>query len=53
MKKIFTQQPTSMTATPAHNHCANNPEKQTVAFLRQFARVYQPTTANLPGVILN
>lgn len=51
MKKISTQQP--MTSTPVKNHCTLKPGKQTVAFLKQFARAYYPTTANLPGIVLN
>ena len=53
MKKVFTQQQTSMTTTSVTNHCTRHPRKQTVAFIKQFARAYCPVANAIPGVILN
>jgi hypothetical protein len=53
MKKFSTplQNQMSTSATLA-TQTVCGPKKQTIAFLRQFARVYQPIHS-MPGIVLN
>lgn len=50
MKKISTQQTTSVTMTIPQTKPAG-PKMSTVAFLKQFARVYTP--APIGGIVIN
>lgn len=50
MKKISTQQTTSVTMTIPQTKPAG-PKKSTIAFLKQFARVYTP--APIGGIVIN
>jgi hypothetical protein len=52
MKKISTplSQPTAASNFSVHE--VRTPKKQTLAFIRQFARVYHPINS-LPGIVLN
>jgi hypothetical protein len=51
MKKFSTPLP-QVSAIPISVHNVRAPKKQTIAFLRQLARVYQPIKS-LPGIVLN
>jgi hypothetical protein len=52
MKKFSTHLQPSEAASSFTVQGLSAPKKQTLAFLRQFARVYHPIAA-MPGIILN
>lgn len=52
MKKFSTQTDNQMSTTSIATSTVRGPKKQTIAFLRQFARVYHPINA-MQGVVLN
>ncbi|MGM9862205.1 MAG: hypothetical protein ACI30W_06380 [Muribaculaceae bacterium] len=56
MKKCSTPNLQQVAAPQQSREQCNAPRRETVAFLRQFARVYAPVIiqgATLPGIILN
>jgi hypothetical protein len=52
MKKFSTPLHNQMSSQTLATQTVCGPKKQTIAFLRQFARVYQPINA-MPGIVLN
>lgn len=54
MKKNFTPNtPEMATQTIGRRHVARGPRPEILSAIRQFARAYCPTQANLPGLVLN
>lgn len=52
MDKNYSRLTTPVSSIKRHTTPASGPRKQTLDFLRQFARVYMPMT-DMPGLVLN
>lgn len=52
MDKNYSRLTTPVSSIKQHSTPASGPRKQTLDFLRQFARVYKPVH-NMPGLVLN
>ena len=52
MDKNYSRFIAPVSSIKQHSASASGPRKQTLDFLRQFARVYKPVS-NMPGLVLN